>query len=199
MSTKIFPPSPPPGSVYIADGLPPSAAASVGRSIVRHSRVVWLQTLVLCELIGLDKKRGRIILKVGRPSTYVGTIKDLLAASDLSYTFKTQPLLTKLEEADEARNILAHSMFVKMNGKLHVQVVRGTWENAPPELGKIKRNVFPEILPINNALLAGYRRKIEDALKETRKLLIEITAAQKALNAARREGILSNRRRPGHN
>lgn len=196
MSTKFILRTPPPGTAYIAAGLPASVAASVGRSIVRHSTVVWQQTLILCRLLELDKKRGRIILKVGRPSTFVGTIKDLLAASELVYSFKAQPLLKTLEEADDARNILAHSMFVEWEGKLHVQVVRGTWENAPPELQKVKRNVFPEAIPINRALLTGYRNKIEKAYKETRKLLGEITAAQKVQHAARQQGILSDRRRP---
>lgn len=171
----------------VAETLPSGVAASIGRMIARHSYLDWILANVLYALLSISIKQGRLAVRIPPPRLYITTVADLLAFQRLHLNFNLAALERKLVAADQARNILGHSVFARdeRSGKLYVYLVSGTWDVAQAlEAGR--RGLMSEKIEVTRAFLAGKRAAIEDAIKAARQLAEQVDDGLQALNQIRR-------------
>lgn len=186
------------GKAPVAMQLRQSAAASIGRTIARHSYMQWRQAAILYALLGISIKQGRAAeIRVPSPSRYVGMVRDLLMFHRAALQgFAYGALRTALEHADTARNILAHSIFLldKETGQLRIQIVRGAWELEHDVL-TVSRALQPEGRTVNAAFLLEQRKAVENGLAGVETLAALIGETMRDLNAMREGHPNADRRR----
>ena len=71
----------------IAKTLKASVAASIGRTITRHTYLEWLLAKIIHTLLEISVKQGRIAVKLPRPHLYIGVVKDLLSFDNLTVDY----------------------------------------------------------------------------------------------------------------
>jgi hypothetical protein len=179
----------------IARELPPGLAATVGRIIARHSYLDWLLANILYALLSIPIKQGRVAIKIPPPPLYVRTVSDLLAFLRLHLAFNLEALERKLVAAEQARNILCHSVFTRdaRSGKIHIELVSGAWDEAE-DVEAARKNIRSESLAVTRAFLAGKRAAIEDAIEATRHFAGRVNDGLQALNEIRRTRRTMDRR-----
>jgi hypothetical protein len=178
------------------EALPAGIAASIGRMIARHSYLEWMLASVLYALLSISIKQGRLAVRIPPPRLYITTVADLLAFQRLHLGFNLAALERKLIAADEARNILGHSVFARdeRTGKLFVYLVSGSWDVARAiEAGR--RGLLSEKLEVTRRFLAAKRAAIEDAIVAARELAERVDIGLQALNQQRRMRRALDRRR----
>lgn len=150
----------------IAKSLKGSIAASIGRTIVRHSFLEWLQARIIHRLLEISVKQGRLAVKVPRPQAYPDLINHLLQFQGVTIDYPFNRLGNKLDRAERARNALAHSIFIKEGNNLKIQLVTGSWEDFPQDVIPVKRALTPQSVLVDRTYLNKQRRLVEDAIKE---------------------------------
>ena len=179
----------------IAGELPPSIAAAVGRAIARHSYLDWLLANILYALLSIPIRQGRVAVKIPPPPLYITTVADLLAYLRLHMDFNLEALQRKLVAADQARNILSHSVFTRdaRSGKIHIELVSGAWDEAQ-DVEAARKDFRSGSVEVTRAFLAAKRAAIEDAIKATRHFAERINDGLQALNERRRTRRAMDRR-----
>ena len=179
----------------LAGELPPSMAAAVGRAIARHSYLDWLLANILYALLSIPIRQGRVAVKIPPPPLYITTVADLLAYLRLHMDFNLEALQRKLVAADQARNILSHSVFTRdaRSGKIHIELVSGAWDEAQ-DVEAARKDFRSGSVEVTRAFLAAKRAAIEDAIKATRHFAERINDGLQALNEIRRTRRAMDRR-----
>lgn len=169
----------------VAKTLPQGKAASIGRTLMRYAYLEWRLAYIVYRLLGISIKQGRVAVKLPQSRACINIIEDLLAFLGVITNFNFRQLGKKLEAAERARNVLAHSVY-QVDGKtILVQVVRGSWE-LDQEFEPVKRVLQPESKVLDVAFLSMQRRLVEHAIMATEELaeFVEKTLAE--LNDKRR-------------
>ena len=180
-----------------AQGLPSNVAASIGRTIVRHTFLDQLLAKIIYALLGISIKQGRVIVKLPPPGQYASAVEDLLQFHKVYSRFNFSAFSNKLLAANSARNLLAHSLFIKdvETCQLKIQIVRGSWE-FEQDIVSVSRALHPETKVVDRAFLSSKRAAVEEAIKAARELYVQITAALRVLNEKRRTETSMDRRHP---
>jgi hypothetical protein len=182
----------------LATKLRQSAAASIGRTIARHSYMQWRQAKILYTLLGISIKQGRAAdIRVPGPSAYIRIVKDLLLFHRAQLQgFKFGALKGAVEDADRARNILAHSVFLrdKQTGQLKIQIVRGSWE-LEHDVVTLSRALQPEGRLVDRAFLNEQRAAVETGILGVEALRVLIEETMRRLNALREGHPQADRRK----
>jgi hypothetical protein len=167
--------------------LPVAIAAAVGHAIARHSYLDWMLANILYALLSIPIKQGRVAVKIPPPPLYITTVADLLAFLRLYLDFNLGALERKLIAADQARNLLCHSVFTQdaRSGKIHIQLVSGSWDEGQ-DLEAVRKNIRSESVAVTRAFLAEKRAAIEDAIAATRVFAERVEDGLQALNESRR-------------
>ena len=175
--------------------LPPGIAAAVGRATARHSYLRWLLANILYALLSIPIRQGRVAVKIPPPPLYITTVADLLAYLRLHMDFNLEALQRKLVAADQARNILCHSVFTRdaRSGKIHIELVSGAWDEAQ-DVEAARKDFRSGSVEVTRAFLAGKRDAIEDAIKATRTFAERVNDGLQALNEIRRTRRTMDRR-----
>src|SRR5688500_10227083 len=171
----------------IVRSLPSSIAASIGRSLTRHSYLEWLMAKCLHTLLEISIKQGRIAFRLPRPHAFAGMVKDLLSFHHIHITFDFAKLTRTLDAADRARNILAHSVLLKHEGKVKIQIVAGSWD-FPQDVEPVKRSIHPETPVVDRTFLSEKRKAVENGIKMVSYLERYLRAAMNTLHDIRRKG-----------
>jgi hypothetical protein len=182
----------------VPKSVPQSIAASIGRTLTRHSYLEFLQLRCLYILLEISIKQARLAVKVPRPHSYVALVESLFEFHRIQIDFPFSKLRGALDKADIARNILAHSVISKDGNKFRIQIVRGSWE-LPEEYESVNRVLLPETPILNRAFLSKQRNDVEDAIKFTLILVRNVHDAMSALHNKCRTEADWNRRHPPHN
>lgn len=176
---------PPADMVPLAEKLRQSMAASIGRTIARHSYMDWILASVLHEALGISIKQGRLAVRAPPPNNYVRLLTDLMAFHRVKINIQGS-FVTAFTKADAARNDLAHSLYMRGgDGKIYIQLVRGSWDLEPDVVNE-KRAVTPESRLVDRAFLTEKRKDVEVGIKAAKLLDAQIRALLQALNGARR-------------
>ena len=171
----------------IAQGLPTNFAASVGRIIARWAYVEWLLSQAIYDMLGIGPKQGRISVRTPRAEDCITMIEELLQSHRLALSENFGPAKTILRNAENKRNTLAHSIWLKVpkTKEIRIQVTKGNWNLGPN--GKVSKKVIPEGIPVNAALLASYRNEVEIAVKTALHVRQVVILAMTALQDIQRE------------
>ena len=178
----------------IVRSLPPSVAASIGRTLVRHTYLESLLLKTINNLLEISIKQGRLAVKLPPVKAYPKLIESLLQFHGLyGNAIKFKKIGLVLDVADRARNILAHSIILKEKGRLHIQIVRGSWE-LDQEAFSVNRALQPETPLLDRAFLTARRAEVERGITAARGLLNLTVATMQALHEKRRTQAVWDRR-----
>ena len=179
----------------IAQELPSGIAASIGKMIARHSHLEWMLANILYALLSIPISQGRVAVKIPPPRLYITTVADLLVSLRLHLDFNLAALERKLLAADNARNILCHSIFVRdtRSRKLHIQLASGSWDEGD-DVETARKNLRGDNVEVTRAFLAEKRAAIEDGIDATRRFADRVSDGLQALNESRRNRRTLDRR-----
>ena len=185
----------------LAHGLPSNIAASIGRTLVRHTYMESLQRAAVNLLLEISIKQGRVAVRLPQAKAYPKLIQTLLQFhGHYSNVIKFKNLALALDAADNARNILAHSLIMKdpKIGKYRIQIVRGSWE-LDQDVFSVSRALQPETPILDRAFLKARRAEVEAGIKLAKQLLKLVAVTMRALNEKRCTQAAWDRRRPLQN
>ena len=179
-----------------AQGLPSNIAASIGRTIARHAFLDYILLNMISTLLHVSIKQTRVAIRLPPASRCAAVIKDLIHFLKLRTSYNFKQFGRKLTEADDARNVLAHAIFIKdpETKKYRIQITRGSWE-FPQDVETVSRALYPESPFLDRQFLATKRAVVEVAIREALLLQRHIEAALRGLNEIRRTKPEANRRR----
>ena len=178
-----------------AESLKASVAASIGRTIARYTYLESILASIIHRLLEISIKQGRVSIRLPRASEYPKLVKTLLQYHKLYADFQYAQLGKKLEGADAARNILAHSLYLKDGNVIKVQIVRGSWE-FEQDVESVSKALQPDSPIVDRAFLSGQRAKVEEAIRWANQLHRLVFSALHALNEKRSLQKSLDRRRP---
>lgn len=183
------------GTLPQAYPLKPSIATSIGRTVARHAYLDSVLASILYSLLSISVKQGRVAIRMPPARSYAQTIEKLFRYLKIDTIYNFNSLGRKLDAADRARNILAHSLYLddKDSGKVRIQIVVGSWElgeNVESE----PRAITPETPIVDRAFLSKKRAAVEAAIKRAQKLQLVTGYALATLNKKRRTQAEWNRR-----
>jgi hypothetical protein len=183
------------GTSPITKGLPSAVAASIGRTVVRHSYLEWSLAKTIYNLLGISIKQGRAAVRLPAINRYVATVETLMEHLDIQIVFNFNTLGKKIVAADNARNTLAHSIFVrdKETKQLKIQLVHGNWELDQHTI-PVSRVLNPEGKPVDRRFLAEKRATVEAAICVADELRRLLNAQLQALNEKRHTRSAMDRR-----
>ena len=181
----------------INDPLPSSVAESIGRSIARHSYLEWVLGQVLYSLLEISIKQGRKVVQRPTPRAFVAAIQGLFVFHKLDSKFDFADLARRLEKADRARNLLAHSVYMRdvNSGPLKLHLVRGSWALGDDDAELVSRDAWPEAPLADRNTLGKLRKDVEDAVARAEKLSTLTDRLLRELHDRRRTNPQFNRRR----
>lgn len=180
----------------ITTPLPAAVAASIGRTIARHSYLEWVLGQVLYSLLEISIKQGRAVVQRPKPRQYVAAVQGLYAFQRLDTSFNFADLARRMEVADRARDLLAHSVYMRdvgtRSGKTHL--VRGSW-NLGLDDEVVSRGQWPDTPVLDRDLLSRLRDEVEAAIARAEQLRRTTDKLLRELHDARRTDPRLNRRR----
>lgn len=180
----------------LASPLPASIAEAIGRIVSRHSYLEWVMGQVLYSLLEISIKQGRKVVRRPTPEQYVASVQGLFAFHGLQTRYNFAALGRRIEAADRARDMLAHSVYMRdVNARGNrVHLVRGSWALDVPD-DSVSRDVWPEAPVVDRPFLQRLRHEVEDAVAAAEALQRETDRRLRRLHEARRTNPRLNRRR----
>jgi hypothetical protein len=175
--------------------LPQGKAASIGRTLTRFAYLEWRMAKTIYTLLGISIKQGRAAVRLPQLRATLGIAQDLLTFLRVRVNFDFKRLGKLLDEAERARNVLAHSLFVRDGKNIYVQVVRGSWDFGQ-HVESASRTLNPEMKVVDRAFLSVQRQHVEVAIKAADLLGRVIAAILTELNERRGNTPALDRRRP---
>ncbi|MBY5350567.1 hypothetical protein [Rhizobium leguminosarum] len=130
----------------IVHDLPDELAALIGRVVVAFAKLEHKLTALTALLLQLNKAEARIVLKMPRAAERLDMALDLLAIKDISVETDTAQLRKLVQEVNEERDLIAHSIWLQhpATGELYVRRTRGKWPGHLATEGPVKRVIFPQ-------------------------------------------------------
>lgn len=168
----------------IVSRLKPSIAASIGKTIARHSYLDAIKTNILSNLLGISVKQCRVAIRLPESRRYSTIIEDLLKFHGIHSNLNFRSFATQLLAADLARNTLAHSLYLEEDGQTLIQLVRGNWD-LPQDFVSMNRALNPETVVVERKFLSKKRLAVETAIKRATKFDRLIVRWLQALNERR--------------
>jgi hypothetical protein len=176
--------------------LPASKAASIGRTLTRFSYLEWRMAKTIYSLLGIGIKQGRVAVRLGQLRPAALTAEGLLEALRVRTDYNFNQLGKKLDAAERARNMLAHSLYTKKAGQIHIQVVRGSWD-LPQGVEGIRRAVDPESRLVDRKFLGEQRKAVEVGIKAAEEFRAVVASILNMVNEKRRTNPQLDRRKTG--
>jgi hypothetical protein len=166
----------------IAKGLPTNYAASIGRIISRFSYAEWLVLYIVCKLLQIGPKHGRVAVRTPRVEDGITMIEQLMSLDKITVSLNTNTLKTSLKYIENERDMLAHGVWMRHPGfrTWHIQVTKGNWKPDPLS-PKVSRRIKPEGREIKMAYLKDLRKKLETAIADLKQLSGQIDAVLNSL------------------
>jgi hypothetical protein len=180
----------------IAQVLPEQVAASIGRTIARHSYLEWVLGQVLYSLLEISIKQGRAVVQRPQPRQYAASIQGLCAFQKIECDFDFDELNARVEAADRARDMLVHSVYMRdinVRGE-RIHLVHGSWAR-PQDAEIIRTGEWPDTPVLDRAFLAKLRKDVDDAVKRAESLQKLIDDLLRKLHELRRTNRKYDRRR----
>lgn len=180
----------------ITQPLPEAIAASIGRTIARHSYMEWVLGQVLYSLLEISIKQGRAVVQRPQPRQYVASIQGLCAFHKIECKFDFDGLTNRVEAADRMRDSLVHSVYMHDIGTDgdRVFLVHGSWARAH-EAEVIKTGEWPPTPALDRAFLSNARKVMDEAARSVEELQKLVGALLRQLHELRRTNPKYNRRR----
>jgi hypothetical protein len=146
----------------------PALLQGVGRVIVAHARLELALTELVYDLLRIDPKLGRQVLRGDNPSANYSILKRLFDLWGITPEVDFKKLKTDIEKACDKRNEVAHGVWVRMKGTdVRLQLVR---EKRQTEVGLLDRRILPQ-----------FAKRGVGALRQDAKFINGITAKVRTL------------------
>ena len=138
----------------------------IGRVVIAHARLELFLTELVYELLRLDPKLGRQVLRGDNPTRTFAAAEQLLKLWSIPFHKK---LKHDIENACDKRNEVAHGVWLRVEGKQQIQLVKG--ERQTP-VGPIARRIMPQYAKRTATQLkndARFIHGVADRVRELRK------------------------------
>lgn len=147
--------------------LPAEHSRQIGRIITRWAYLEWHLRQIVYQLLPVDPKAGRLVVREPRVTDAVTMISDLAEMRGVHLQKDFKKLNTELQRLVTHRDRIAHGIWLKnRDNKIPIlQVTKGSWQpdpNNPP----IKRVIKPEGIPLSIKDLRVLVDQIEIAISK---------------------------------
>jgi len=154
--------------------LPQGFSREIGRIVVHWAflehyvqRIVWL-------LLKVDAKRGRVAVRDASMERRIEMIVDLAGIEGIKLeTLDKFPSQTK--EAGRRRNLVAHGLWLEVDGSWYVQDITGVHPQDIKGLLSHKRRIEPGSKKMDMETLRGITAEIEQLINRARLLQQEVS------------------------
>lgn len=166
----------------VVKDLPSNLLEGIGQVIVLFSRLEFVLSKIIHDLLGISEKEGRLAVREPRASERVNIIADLLALRNMEVGTDLKKLQTLVENLEKDRNKVAHGIWVKhpKTGELLLRVTKGTWQDGIR--GKVKRIIVPEAFEVSPNYLAQIAEQIDQTTIQVLSLAREIVNSTPTLH-----------------
>ena len=131
--------------------LPNELHLQIGRLITIFSAIEHEVRLITAVLLRITPQEARLTVRTPRIKDSFEMIHSLMGLYELKVTHDLKALQQELAELEGARDWVAHGVWTKLDGVLHLMISSGSWK--PPgfklPIGKssIQRRVIPAAAP----------------------------------------------------
>ncbi|XKM42719.1 hypothetical protein A4U53_021200 [Rhizobium ruizarguesonis] len=155
----------------IVHDLPDELAALIGRVVVAFAKLEHKLTALTALLLQLNK--------MPRAAERLDMALDLLAIKDISVETDTAQLRKLVQEVNEERDLIAHSIWLQhpATGELYMRRTRGKWPGHLATEGPVKRVIFPQSEAFGRAECLAALNKILLAMAGVEQLGFELDKA----------------------
>ena len=139
--------------------LPIEFLIQIGRLITVFSCIEDDVRQITNTLLRLTPQEGRIAVRSPRISDCFDMIESLLDLNAFSVTHDLKALRNELSELEGARDWVAHGVWTRIQGELHLVILSGVWQppgiKLPAGKKSIKRRIIPAAAPVTVDQLKG--------------------------------------------
>lgn len=124
--------------------LPGSYCREIGRIITRWAFVEWGLSQLICYVMDVDFKSGRMAIREPRAEDRCQLLADLVKIKKIKLTTDFIQLQKDIADACRERDALAHGIWVRdpATDQLYLRLTKGSWQ--PDRKNKVSRKVKPE-------------------------------------------------------
>jgi hypothetical protein len=149
----------------IAIDLPPALYLEIGRAITRYAVLEFHLREIVCTLLGIGPKEGRLTLRSNFSGPQlIELIRDLLPLKKITVPVNLSDFKKSVSQVCEERNQLAHGVWVRHpgTGDFGLQLTTGEWK---PPAQKAKRQLKPEAIPYGPKQCQALRERIDEVIE----------------------------------
>jgi hypothetical protein len=117
----------------------PNLLEGIGRVIIAHARLELALTELVYDLLRIDPKLGRQVLRGDNPTANFTIAQRLLKL--WSIPVNDRKLRGDIESACRKRNEVAHGVWLRVQGTQQIQLVRDV---RPTPVGPLDRRIMPQ-------------------------------------------------------
>jgi hypothetical protein len=128
----------------IVTDLPVNLLREIGRVMVCQAHLEWRLSIILYDLLDLDRTAGRLAVREPRAPEYLDLIQDLMelrkvSAPNTDFATLREALVATTNQRDQ----LAHGIWGRPRGsqRVYLRLTKGHWQ--PEVKGKVKRKILP--------------------------------------------------------
>jgi hypothetical protein len=131
--------------------LPARLLKEIGRVVAIFSCIEHEMKLITYTLLRVTPQEGRLAVKEPRVKDGFATIKSLMEIHGITVTHNIDALSSDIAEMESVRDWLAHGVWTKINGKIHLQITSGGKWQPPGVIKGVSRKIIPAAAPVSHA------------------------------------------------
>lgn len=131
--------------------LPARLLKEIGRVVAIFSCIEHEMKWITYTLLRVTSQEGRLAVKEPRVKDGFATIKSLMEIHGFTVTHNIDALSSDIAEMESVRDWLAHGVWTKINGKIHLQITSGGKWQPPGAIKGVSRKIIPATAPISHA------------------------------------------------
>jgi hypothetical protein len=166
---------PPKGVLVPLQQLPAGYGRFLGDAVAQWAIVEHIMSSCAWLLVRVPSKVANIAVREPRASDRMDMIRELIEVRKVSVKADLTDLKTKVIDAEQHRNILAHSVWCILTGTEEVFIIRTAASWKPPGIGRrVSRRMVPEAIPWSLTDFRKPHRALADAINGLHDLQLEL-------------------------
>jgi hypothetical protein len=131
--------------------LPAKLLKEIGRVVAVFSCIEHETKLITYALLHITPQEGRLAIKEPRIKDSFATIKSLMEIHGITVTHNIDAISSDIAEMESVRDWLAHGVWAKINGGIHLQITSGGKWQPPGAIKGVSRKIIPAVAPVSHA------------------------------------------------
>jgi hypothetical protein len=171
----------------IVTDLPASIVREIGRVVVLHSYLEHVLGRIIYDILDIDPKIGRTVIREPRGGEVFDMIRDLAQIKGLELSDEYNAIREGIEAAKTQRDQVGHGVWLRDRdtGHLFLRIIKGSWQPKSKMRGKIKRRISPEGQEYGTPELRSTIELIEETIEAVNRLHDDLKSALRSLPGKR--------------